>query len=255
MTDPQPAKPLLTALVIAFNEAAQIEACLASLVFCDEIIVLENGSTDRTAELARKAGATVVETDDWPGFGPQKQRALDLAHGEWILSLDADERIDERLEAEIRRAISSGGMAGYRLKRLNYFLGKPLRHGGWYPDPVLRLARRHAARFSSDAVHERLIVDGPVGELETPLVHLSYRSIDDLLLKLRRYANATARARRHAGKRGGLSAAVLRASLTFVKCFVLQLGLLDGAHGFVAAAYRAEETFWRYLAVGWEKGS
>lgn len=245
---------MLSAVIITHNEAHQLADCLATLSFCDEIVVVDSGSADGTAEIARAAGAHVSVTEDWPGFGPQKQRALDLARGDWVLSIDADERIDEDLAEEILAALATGEKAGYRINRLTHFLGKPLRHGGWYPDFVLRLARRDAARFSDHSVHERLIVEGATGDLRTPIVHLSYPDIDEVLSKMRRYALATAAQRRSAGRRGGAFVAAVRAFFTFLKCYVLQLGFLDGAHGFVAAGFRAEETFWRYLAVGWERG-
>lgn len=253
MSMTRPNAPILSAVVITRNEAHRLGDCLASLSFCDEIVVVDHASTDGTAEIARKAGARVFVTDDWPGFGPQKQRALDLARGVWVLSIDADERVEAGLANEISAAVAQGALAGYRLRRLNYFLGQPLRHGGWYPDLALRLVRRDAARFTHDPVHERLIVDGTTGELATPLIHLSYPTIDDVLVKLRRYALATAAQRRGAGRRGGLAPALARAVFTFVKCYILQRGVLDGGRGVVAAFFRAEETFWRYLAVGWEQ--
>lgn len=243
----------LSAIIITRNEAYHLGDCIASLDFCDEIVVVDYDSDDATVEIAREAGARVNVTRDWPGFGLQKQRALELARSEWVLSIDADERVPPSLAAEIRAAITSDGVAGYRLKRLNHFLGRTLRHGGWYPDLVTRLARRKAARFSASPVHERLIVDGQTGELQTPLVHLSYLTIDDVLAKLRRYTIATAQERRKNGRRGGLASALARAALSFLKCYVIQLGFLDRSRGFVAACFRAEETFWRYLSVGWEK--
>jgi glycosyltransferase involved in cell wall biosynthesis len=247
------AEPGIAAILIAKNEEANIADCLATLGFCREIIVVDGGSTDRTAELARAAGASVVVRADWQGFGVQKQRALDLATAEWVLSIDADERVPEALRGEILAAVRSRQFAAYRLNRLSMFLGKFMRHGGWFPDPVLRLARREACRFSDAIVHEALVAEGPVGSLREPLVHLSYRSIDDVLRKLRQYALASAEVRRRRGRRGGLLSALAHAFLIFLRVYVLQAGFLDGGRGLVAAIYRAEETFWRYLAVGWEK--
>ena len=223
------------------------------LRFCDEVVVVDGGSADRTVELAREAGANVVVRRDWQGFGVQKQRALDLMSTDWVLSVDADERVPEALAAEIVAAVGQPGRAGYRLNRKTMFLGRFLRHGGWFPDHVLRLARRAACRFSDDAVHERMLVSGDVGRLRTPLLHYSYPAIDDVLAKLRLYALATAGVRRGRGKRGGLAMALMRAAFTFAKAYVFRAGVLDGWQGLVAAIYRAEETFWRYLAVGLEK--
>lgn len=245
--------PRLSAILITKNEAADLPDCLASLWFCDEIVVVDGGSTDATVAIATAAGAVVRATEDWPGFGPQKQRALDLAGGDYVLSIDADERIPEELAREIRAAIAGGAAAGWRIDRLSSFLGKFLHHGGWSPDRILRLARRDAARFTPDLVHERLEVEGAVADLSARMIHHSYRSIDEVLDKGRRYALASAAERRARGRRGGLLAAILRAKWAFVRHYVLKAGFLDGAHGLVAALAKAQETFWRWLAVGWEK--
>lgn len=246
-------RPRLSAILITRDEAADLPDCLASLRFCDEIVVVDSGSTDATVAIARAAGARVVVTDDWPGFGPQKQRALDLAGGDFVLSIDADERIPADLAEEIRAAIGWGDRAGWRINRRSSFLGRFLLHGGWYPDRILRLAKREAARFTPDRVHERLVVDGAVGDLSADMIHHSYRSIDEVLDKGRRYGIAAAAERRARGRRGGLLVAILRAKWAFLRHYVLQAGFLDGAHGFVAALAKAQETFWRWLAVGWER--
>ncbi|WP_206682822.1 glycosyltransferase family 2 protein [Chthonobacter albigriseus] len=245
-------RPRLTAILITRDEARDLAACLDSVSFCDEIVVVDNGSTDATVEIARDHGARVVVTADWPGFGPQKQRALDLATGDWILSIDADERIPADLRRDILAALDASA-AGFRINRRTDFLGRTLSHGGWYPDRVLRLARRDKARFTPDVVHEQLLVDGPVGDLPSDMLHHSYRSIADLLEKQRRYALASAARRRGEGRSGGLAIAIARSAWTFLRLYGLKAGFLDGAHGFVAAAAKAQETFWRYLAVGWER--
>jgi glycosyltransferase involved in cell wall biosynthesis len=251
------ARPTLSAILITKNEAADLPDCLASLSFCDEIVVVDSGSTDATVGIAEAAGARVIQTADWPGFGPQKQRALEAARSEWVLSIDADERVPVDLATAIRRAIETGVGEGFRLNRRSSFLGRFLLNGGWYSDRILRLARRSRARFSDDVVHERLEVDGAVGDLPsgpaTDLVHHSYRSIDEVLEKQRRYALASAAARRAKGKRGGLGPALGRSIWAFIRHYLVQRGFLDGAHGFVAAVAKAQETFWRYLAVGWER--
>jgi glycosyltransferase involved in cell wall biosynthesis len=245
--------PRLSAIVIAHNEAANLPDCLASLSFCDEIVLVDQASTDATAALATAAGARVVQKPDFAGFGAQKQAALDAATGDWVLSIDADERVPEALAREIRAAVERGEHAGYRINRRTFFLGRYLRHGGWYPDRVLRLARRSAARFTDDAVHERLEVSGSIGDLQADMLHMSYRTVDDVLTKQRRYALLSAQARRARGAQGGLATALARSAFAFIKGYIVQLGFLDGACGFVAAVARAQETFWRYLAAGWER--
>lgn len=243
----------LSAIVITHNEAANIADCLKSVAFANEIVVVDSGSTDGTVGIAEGLGAKVTLTDDWPGFGAQKQRALDRATGDWVLSIDADERIPDALRAEILEAMQHGDQAGYRLNRLSWFLGQPMRHGGWHPDRVLRLVRRDKARFSDDVVHERLLVDGPVGNLAEPMPHYSYTSVDDVLRKMRTYALASAAQRRARGASGGLAVAIGRSLFGFLKLYVLKAGFLDGRRGLVAALFKAQETFWRYVAVGMER--
>lgn len=244
----------LSAIVITHNEAANIADCLKNVAFADEIVVVDSGSTDGTVEIAEGLGAKVTVTQDWPGFGAQKQRALDRATGDWVLSIDADERIPDALRAEILAAMR-GDHAGYRLNRLSWFLGQPMRHGGWHPDRVLRLVRRDKARFSGDVVHERLIVDGPVADLSEPMLHYSYANVDDVLRKMRTYALASAGQRRARGAAGGLAVAIGRSLFGFLKLYVLKAGFLDGRRGLVAAVFKAQETFWRYIATGWENGT
>jgi glycosyltransferase involved in cell wall biosynthesis len=243
----------LSAIIITHNEAANLPDCLASLSFCDEVVVVDQGSADDTAAIASRAGAKVLAKPDFTGFGQQKQAALDAATGDWVLSIDADERVPEELAREIGAAVASAAHDGYRINRRTFFLGRFLKHGGWYPDRVLRLAKRSAARFSSDAVHERMEVSGSVGDLRSDMLHMSYRTVDDVLTKQRRYALLSAEARRARGAQGGLGAALARSVFAFLKGYLLQLGFLDGSRGVVAAISRAQETFWRYLAAGWER--
>lgn len=243
----------IAAIVIARDEEANLADCLAGLAFCDQIVVVDGGSLDATVELARKAGALVSVRPDWQGFGVQKQRALDLATTDWVLSIDADERVSEALGAEIRQSIERTDVTGFRINRKSTFLGQTMRHGGWFPDRILRLARRQHCRFDERKIHETLIVDGRVADLNSLLLHYSYTSIDDLLKKMRLYASLSAEERRNESRYGGLLSAIVRSKFTFFKVYIVQGGFLDGSRGFVAALYRAQETFWRYLAVGWEK--
>ena len=243
----------LSAIIITHNEAANLPDCLASLAFCDEIVVVDHASSDTTTAIAEQAGAQVVRANGFSGFGRQKQIALDHAKGEWVLSIDADERVPDALAREIRSTMGSSRHDAYRINRKTYFLGRYLRHGGWYPDRVVRLARRDKARFTDDAVHERLDVSGGIGDLHNDMLHMSYRTVDDVLAKQRRYALLSAQVRRQRGTQGGLANALLRSHAAFLKHYFLQCGFLDGAHGFVAARSKAQETFWRYLAAGWER--
>lgn len=262
--------PALSVILITHNEAAHIAACLESVAFADEWIVVDSGSTDATCEIARSLGAQVVVAADWPGFGAQKNRALALARGRWVLSIDADERVTPALAASIQAVLQAdapapepaaeangnaasagrGKLAGHELSRLSNFCGQWMRHGDWYPDRVLRLFRRGAGRFSDDRVHERLIVDGPVGRLDGELLHYSMPTLESALDKMNRYSSGRAIDKVGAGKRGGLGSALGHAAWAFVRCYFLRRGLLDGRLGFVLAVYVAEGTYYRYLKMG-----
>lgn len=238
----------VSVIVITLNEEAAIGRCLASVAWADEIVVVDSGSTDRTVELARAAGARVTVTTDWPGFGRQKNRALDLATGDWVLSLDADEWVSPALAAEIQAAVSrSDAPAGYELPRLSSFIGREMRHSGWWPDHVARLFRRGTARFSDDLVHERLLVDGAVGRLGEPLRHESFTSLDEVVEKMNRYSSASARMRVERGKGGSVGGAVAHGLWAFLRTYLLRAGFLDGREGFVLAVANAEGTYYRYL--------
>ena len=175
MTTPTEKAPiLLSVILITKNESLHIKACLDSVHFADEIIVVDSGSTDGTVEFARNAGATVIETTDWPGFGPQKSRALAAANGKWVLSIDADERITPELEKEILHAINQPDAAdAYDISRRSWYCGRFIKHSGWTPDYVTRLFKRNAARFSDHIVHERVIADGTVKKLKSVMLHYS----------------------------------------------------------------------------------
>jgi glycosyltransferase involved in cell wall biosynthesis len=240
----------LSVIVIAKNEERTIARCLESVRFADELIVLDGGSTDRTAEICERLGARVVKALDWPGFGPQKNRAAEQAAGDWLLSIDADEWVSPELAGSIQHAVSSPrGAVAYELARLSSFCGRYIRHAGWWPDYVVRLFRRGAARFSDDAVHERLIPDGPVGRLEGLLMHESIRDLEDALGKVNRYSSDSAAMLHSQGKRATLVTAVVRGVWTFVRTYLLRAGFLDGREGFMVAVYAAENTFHKYLKL------
>ena len=242
--------PSLSVIVIARNEARNIADCVRSAAFADEVVVLDSGSTDNTPDLARAAGAKVSVAPDWQGFGVQKNRALALAQGDWVFSIDADERITPELQLQIRAAIGSPqGNVAFTVNRRSSFCGQYMLHSGWYPDRVLRLFRRDAARFSNDLVHERVVADGPVGRLSGELLHESMRDLESSLDKLDRYSTAGARDLQRRGKRGSLAAALGHGLWAFFRTYVLRRGFLDGALGFVLAVSVAEGTYYRYLKL------
>lgn len=241
----------LSVIVITKNEAASIEACLASVPFASEWIVVDSGSTDDTREIARRFGARVIETSDWPGFGPQKNRALAEARGDWVLSLDADEQVSPELAEQIRAVVQGGEQSAvaYTLSRLSSFCGQWMRHGDWYPDHVLRLFRRGQAQFSNDLVHESVQCAGKVGRLDGHLLHDSMPSIEECLDKMNRYTSGRARDQHRAGKRGGLGTAIGHGLWAFVRSYFVRGGLLDGRMGFIVAFNIAEGTYYRYLKL------
>jgi glycosyltransferase involved in cell wall biosynthesis len=244
--------PSLSVILITHNEAGNVAACLESVAFADEWIVVDSGSTDGTADIARSLGAKVGITPDWPGFGAQKNRALALATGRWVLSIDADERVTPELAQSIWRATEADdpSIAGFQISRLSNFCGQWMRHGDWYPDRVLRLFRREAARFSDDSVHERTIVQGRIGRLEGELLHHSMPDLHSALDKQNRYSTGRAADKVAAGAKGGLGAALTHGFWAFARCYILHRGFLDGRLGFVLAVYVAETTYYRYLKMG-----
>ncbi|MFO1322000.1 MAG: glycosyltransferase family 2 protein [Burkholderiales bacterium] len=238
----------LSVIVITRNEEAAIGRCLDSVRWADEIVVLDSASTDRTVEIARSRAAKVTVDAQWPGFGPQKNRALSMATGDWILSLDADEWLTPALAGEIREAIGRpDAPEAFEMPRSSSFCGREMRHSGWWPDHVVRLFRRGRARFSDDIVHERLVVDGRTDRLQHPLQHESFVTLDEVVDKMNRYSSAGARMRVARGKRGSVGSAVLHGVWAFLRTYVFRAGFLDGREGFVLAVANAEGTYYRYL--------
>jgi len=238
----------LSVIIITKNEAHCISGCLRSVAFADEVIVLDSGSTDGTVDICRELGAH-VEVTDWPGFGPQKNRALDMVTGDWVLSVDADETVCEALREEILRTVVTGDCDVYAIPRLSSYLGRPMRHSGWWPDHVVRLFRRGSARFSPDLVHERLVFSGRSGKLKAWLEHEAFTSLEEVLDKINRYSSAGAEMARQRGKRSSLGLAVLKGLVAFVRSYVLRAGFLDGREGFMLAVSNAEGTYYRQLKL------
>jgi glycosyltransferase involved in cell wall biosynthesis len=243
----------LSVIVITKNEAAHIVACLESVAFADEFIVVDSGSTDNTVELARAMGATVEQTSDWPGFGSQKNRALALAEGEWVLSIDADERVTPELAQEIRQVIrqESGAHDAYEIARLSDFCGRFIRHSGWWPDRVVRLFRRGKARFSDAAVHEKVVPAdaSPVGRLRGHFLHYPYPDLDALVSKSNRYSSDAAAMMHARGKRTSVFGALGHGFWTFIRIYFIRRGFLDGRHGLVLAVTAAAGSFYRYAKL------
>lgn len=238
--------PGLSVIIITRNEAVNMRDCLASVSWADEIVVVDAGSADDTASIASSMGALVYVHADWPGFGPQKNRALGYASHEWVFSLDADERVTPELRSEIEQAMREADADGYYCPRLSQFCGQFVRHSGWYPDYVLRLFRRGSGRFSDSLVHESILLDGRTARLRSPLLHYSYRTAEDVARKVEHYSTSAAQQMFLAGKRSSLIAAMLSGGWAFVRTYVIRLGLLDGSAGWHIACMNARTTYLKY---------
>ena len=242
----------LSVIVITKNEAHHLRQCLRSVPFADEWIVVDHGSTDGTPALARELGARVIETADWPGFGVQKQRALDAARCDWVLCLDADEWLSDSLASAVREALAAPENIqanGFELSRLSAFCGQWMRAGAWYPDHGVRLVRRGHANFSADLVHERLLVQGRIRRLPGLLLHDSIRTLESAIDKMNRYSTGRARDHVARGRRGSVGRALLHGLWAFVRTFIVKRGFVDGRLGLVLAILEAEGTYHRYLKM------
>ena len=236
----------LSVIIITKNEALNIRACLESVMWADEIIVVDSSSTDKTVSICKEMGAQVYVYADWPGFGPQKNRALSHATKNWVFSIDADERITPQLRSEIEQAICEPKADGYYCPRLSQFCGKFVRYSNWYPDYVLRLFKREIGRFSDSLVHESLVLTGQTAKLKNPLLHYSYLTADDVERKVEHYSSAAAQQMFRSGRRSNWLVAVLRGGWAFMRTYILRLGILDGATGWHIARMNARTTYLKY---------
>lgn len=243
------ARPRLCGIVLTRNEARVIARCLRSLAFCDELVVIDSGSTDATREIAEGCGARVYEHPDWPGFGEQRNRGLAHARADWCLMVDADEWVPEPLARQIRAAVDRApaeASAAYRMPRLSSYCGRFIHHSGWWPDHVTRLMRRDAARYEG-SIHERCIVSGAIGTLTEPLMHESFRDLEQVLGKMNAYSTWGAQSLHEKGRRPGLTSAVAHGLWTFIRTWLLRGGFLDGRRGFMLAVSNAEGAYYKYV--------
>ena len=241
-------KTPLSVVIIALNAASQIEASLKSATFADEIVVVDSGSQDDTREIALKYGARVLH-QDWLGFGRQKRFAVEQASHDWVLCLDADERISDSLRASIVEALQAPRFRAYRMPRCNRFMGRWLRHGEGYPDWSLRLFDRRAASWSEDAVHEKVLTASPVGSLQGDLLHQSQESLAAYLEKQNRYTSLQAEYLVRRGERATFGRSVASPLVRFVKFYFLRLGFLDGFPGLVHILAGCFNSFVKYAKL------
>jgi len=243
--------PSLSVVIICKNEEANIRDCLESVKWADEIVVVDSGSTDRTLEIAREYTGRIIH-HDWAGYGAQKEFALRQATGDWILSLDADERVSPELAEEIRSAIAGAAdVAGFSMPRRTFYLGRWILHGGWYPDRKVRLVRRGAGAWTDSPLHERLRVRGRVGKLRGEILHYTYRDISDHLAVVDEFSTLAAEMMAASGRRRALAHAVLQSPWKFVNMYFLRLGFLDGIPGLILAVISSYYVFLKYAKL-WE---
>lgn len=242
--------PRLSVVLMVKNEADNLLRALHSVKFAEEIIVADTGSTDDTIRIAEGFGAKVIQCT-WRGFGPTKAEALGHATGEWVLSLDADEEVTAELAEDIRRVVRDPGhdFVAYRLSRQSNFLGRWLRHSGWFPDYVTRLYRRGGARMSNHAVHESIIPEGRVGTLSGLLLHYTDPTIDHYMEKMKTYTRLSAEELSAAGQQCRWWDLLLRPPFMFVKTYVVKCGFLDGWQGLVLAYFSAIHVFTKYARL------
>jgi len=239
----------VSAIIITRNEADRIERCLRSLAWCDEIIVVDSGSSDATAGVAGKYTPKVY-VEEWKGFGLQKQSALNKATCEWVLSIDADEEVTAELSDEILRVIGNGReKAGYFIPRKNLYGRKWLRFGGQYPDFVLRLFLRASGRFTENTVHERVVVEGECGKLHSPMIHYAFKDLSSMIRKLDDYSTLAAGQMYSSGRRTGFLGPLTHAVSLGVKDYVLRLGFMDGREGFNVALLKSLGAYFKYAKL------
>lgn len=241
-------KPKLSIIIITKNEESCIRQCLESVHFADEIIVLDSGSTDNTVNICREFTEHVYVTD-WPGFGIQKQRALDKATGDWVLNLDADEVITEALANEIHHAITNNKHIAYYVPSKVNYCGKYLRYGDWHNVKALRLFERENAKYDNNLVHEKIMVNGSIGTLKNHMYHNSQPILEDTIQKINHYSTLSAKMKSEQGKTATLRKAIVHGLWTFFRGYFLRLGFLDGRRGFMLAVSNAEGSYYRYVKL------
>lgn len=238
----------ISAVIITKNEEDNIRRCLASVKWCDEIVVLDSGSTDNTVAIC-KAFTDKVFVTDWPGFGKQFNRAIDSATSNWVLSIDADEWLDPKLIAEIQAVLRNPKYDGYSVLRRSNFCGRFIKYGTWRSDRVNRLFKNGKGRCTEDIIHPCVKIQGSLGKLKHLLWHNAMKDLDTALNKMNQYTSLSAEMKHKRGKKGSLGKALGHGFWAFLRSYILKLGFLDGPEGFILAVNIAEISYYRYLKL------
>lgn len=251
-------RPPLSALVITLNEEKNLSRCLKSLAFADEILVIDSGSTDRTVEIAKQAGARVLQRP-WPGYGQQKNFGMQQAKNDWVLSVDADEEVSSELKSEILDFLGQQQQKkefwGASVPRRTWYLGRWIYYGGWYPNRLVRLSHRQHSRWTEPEVHEQLVVDGSVFELKNDLFHYTFRDVGEQVTTNVRFSRLGAKVAKSRGEKGSLLRILFKPIGKFLETYVWKLGFLDGLPGFVISINAAHSIFMKYVELRFEKNT
>ncbi len=237
--------------IITKNEEKDITDALESVKELDDIVIIDSFSSDRTADICRIYTDRVFQRE-WQGYAKQKQMAVDLAKNEWVLILDADERVTPELMEEIKNSVSGNSFRGYYIPRKSFFLGKWVRHSGWWPDYVLRLFRKDSGRLDDRHVHEKVVLNGKAGRLKNPLIHMAYRSIGEFIHKADRYSTLAAIELKKENRHVNPGSFIFRPVITFLKIFLIRQGFRDGVNGLILSLLYSYYTFLKYVKA-WEK--
>ena len=240
----------LSVAIITKNEEANIRQCLQSVGFAGQIVIVDSGSNDSTLQIASEFNCETY-SEEWRGFGPQKQSAIEKCREPWILVLDADERIPRDTAALIKKIVSDSDIreAGFSFPRRNYFQGRWIKHAGWWPDRIVRLFRKEAGRMSAAVVHESVEVQGAIGNLDAVIEHYTESRLSKIIQKIDRYSTLGAETAFKEGKTSSAAGAFVRAFLTFIQDYFFRLGILDGMPGLTLAVTDSVNKFFKYAKL------
>jgi len=238
----------ISVIIITKNSEHSIKKTLESITWANEIIVIDSNSSDHTVKICKSFNAIVKKSLIWPGFGAQKNKALSLATNQWILSLDSDEVVSKRLANEIKRVVRlNPNSSAFYIQRFNFFCNQQVKYSGWQDDYVIRLFPKKGSTFTKDQIHEKVIFEGSLKKIYGPILHYSYRNLDDVTDKIHRYSSAAARDLAYSEKKITFSSAVCHSFWAFFKAYFLRFGFLDGKIGLIIAFMNMETTFYKYI--------